>query len=444
VSVLEHGPISAAGGLLRVDALSAYLLLVVTSITLAAQCYALGHFRRGGPVSALDPDAAQKFYFLGQIFVATMTLTVVAGSLGMLWIALEGTTLSSALLVGFNRRNTSLEAAWKYVIIGTVGLALALFGVVLLYLAAGSSGGAGLGKLGWTDGLTLAPRLARIGFVFALVGFGTIAGLAPMHAWRPEAYSAAPPPVSALLAAVLAPCSLYALFRLYLVIAPALGPAFPSRLLRGFGLASMAVAALLGLVQRDFKRLIALSSVEQAGLVALGVGFGGRLATIGAILHLLSHSIASALLFFVGGDVEERYRTRDMLKIRGLLSAAPATGRLLALATAAVIGLPPFLTFSSRFLILYGGFAAGYPWDACVALGLSAIVLAGFLWHVGAMALGEPAPSRRPAGEWRWGIAGVTMVVLAALSLVLGVSMPSPIRTVFVRAAAELSPGDLP
>jgi hydrogenase-4 component F len=437
---LRHGTLVAGNGFFRVDALSAFVLVTVAGCSLAAQLFAIGAFEPADGRAGIDLDAGQKFRFLGQLFLASLAIMVMAGSLGGLWIALEGTLLTSALLVGFNRRTVSLEAAWKYVIIGTVGLGLALFGTVLLYIATQRAGADGLDALRWQHVLTTPPdvRLVKVGFVFAFVGFGTLAGLAPMHLWRPDAYRAAPTPVSALLAGCLAPASLYALFRLHQIAAQTIGPELPSMLFRGFGLATMAVAALFVLVQRDFKRLLAFSSIEQAGLAALGIGFGGRMALTGAILHLMSHSIATSLSFFVGGDLEARYRTRDMLRIRGGLVGAPGTARVLVVATAAVVGVPPFLTFTSRFLVLYGGVVRGHTVEVCIALGLASVVLASFARFVGLMTLGEPAPSRRPHAAWRWDLAALTMVTMATVSLLLGVALPGPLRNLFGAAAAAL------
>ena len=440
VHTQRHGVLVAGNGWFRVDALSAFVLITIAGSALAAQLYAVGAFEPAERGTGIDPDAGQKFRFLGQLFLSSLAVMVMAGNLGGLWIALEGTLLTSALLVGFNRRTTSLEAAWKYVIIGTVGLGLALFGTVLLYVAAHSAGADGLDALRWQHAIAgaLDVRMVKIGFVFALVGFGTLAGLAPMHLWRPDAFRAAPTPVSALLAGCLAPASLYAVFRLHHVAAQSIGPALPSMLLRGFGLTSLVVAALFVLVQRDLKRLLAFSSIEQAGFAVLGVGFGGRLAVTGAILHLLSHSMAIVLSYLVAGDLEARYRTRNMLRIRGALTAAPGSARVLVVATAAVVGVPPFLTFSSRFLIIYGGVERGHPVEACLALALSAVVLSSFARFAGAMTLGEAAPSRKPEGRFRWGASTLTMVALGALALLLGIALPGPLRALFGAAADAL------
>jgi hydrogenase-4 component F len=346
----------------------------------------------------------------------------VLNNLGLVWVALEATTLASVPLVAFYRTNAALEAAWKYVLLCTVGLVIALFGVVLLYYAAQS---AGVG-LAWTELRAAAPRLdprvMRLAFVFALVGFGAKAGFAPLHTWLPDAHSQAPSPVSALLSGVQLNCALYATLRFYVITSGAVGGDYASWLLIGFGLLSVVLAVPFILVQRDLKRLLAYSSVEHVGLIALAVGLGGSVGLYAGVLHMINHAITKSLLFFVAGDLTQTYHTHRMSRIRGAVVATPATGALLVAGTLAISGAPPFGVFLSEFGVLNAAFVQHQYAVAGAQIAALALVFVGFAVHLGQMAFGRPSShepfSRAPLVQW------VVFAPPVAAMMLLGVWAP--------------------
>src|SRR5450759_3065258 len=320
-------------GVLRVDDLGLVFLLLLVVLTLAVSIYTVGWLRQAVEVGNMKAESLRSYFALVHAFVATMVVTVLADNLGVLWIAMEGTTITSAVLIGYHGHQHGLEAAWKYIIVTTIGISFGLFGTVLVYAAAAGvdgGGGAGAGAMSWSGIMRVAPSLdpgiVRIGFIFVMVGYGTKAGLAPMHMWLPDAHSQAPTPVSALLSGVLIKCALLGIIRFQTIAAAACGPAFPQEVLLVFGLISVVVATPFILAQRDLKRLLGYHSVEHVGIVALGLGFGGPIGTYGALLHVVNHGVTKALAFFAAGKAIARYGSRDMRVIRGLLAVAPIGG----------------------------------------------------------------------------------------------------------------------
>lgn len=338
---------------------------------------------------------------------------------------MEATTLASALLVGFYGKKSSIEAAWKYVIICTVGITFALLGTVFLYAAA--SDAAGGHGLSWpalvSAASTMDPKLLKLAFVFALVGYGTKAGLVPMHTWLPDAHSQAPTPISALLSGVLLNCAVYGIIRFHTLATLGLGPAFSSNLLLYFGLASMGVAAPFILLQHDFKRLLAYSSVEHIGIIAAGIGFGGTLGLYGAMLHMVNHALAKSLLFFLVGDITQKYGTRKIRRIEGLLRAMPLTGALFLAAIFAITGSPPFGVFLSEITILSAGFARGSIVPSVLFILFVALVFTGAMYYAGRMIFGG-LPRRVSQGEGG-GIAVAAAAVPMLLVLVHGLLRPT-------------------
>ncbi|MDO8690667.1 MAG: proton-conducting transporter membrane subunit, partial [Dehalococcoidia bacterium] len=302
VRVFREGPASAWGDLLYVDALGALLIVVIVLVGFLAAIYSVGYMRREVEHGKVASSRLGGYYLCYHAFIWTMLLAGMVNNLGLLWAAIEATTIVSALLVGFYRSKAALEAAWKYLILCTVGITFALFGVLLTYYASIHGLGEEAG-LSWTTLVAhagqLDPGLMKLAFVFVLVGFGAKAGFAPLHNWLPDAHSQAPSPVSAVLSGVLLKCGLYGVLRFYLVASGATGPEFSSRLLMGFGLVSVVVAVPFILVQTDLKRLLAYHSVEHIGLIAVAIGLGGPLGLYAGLLHLFNHAMAKALLFFV-------------------------------------------------------------------------------------------------------------------------------------------------
>jgi hydrogenase-4 component F len=319
----------------------------------------------------------------------------------------------------------------------TIGISFGLFGTVLIYAAAAAAGvQGGAGALSWSAIMKVAPTLdpgiVRIGFIFVMVGYGTKAGLAPMHLWLPDAHSQAPTPVSALLSGVLIKCALLGIIRFQTIAAAACGAAFPAGVLLAFGLASVVVATPFILAQHDVKRLLGYHSVEHVGIVALGLGFGGPVGTYGALLHVVNHGITKALAFFAAGKAIARYGSRDMRIIRGLLAVAPIGATLLMLGALSLAGVPPFSIFVSELMVLRAGIGYGHWVAVPIFLAMVVVIFAGILHHVGAMAFGQPtAAASREREAWS---PLLGMMLLAAIMILLGLTLPPSVDRLLQRA----------
>ena len=302
----------AFGRYFRADGLTSLFLLSLAFVFFATLLYSVNYLRHVPPGRFSSP---RWFYCLMFLFVFAMLAAYLAQNLGLLWIMMEATTLASALLVGFYNTEGAVEAGWKYLVVCTVGIAFALFGTIALYLAAARSGVATPSALDWTALMNAAPEMGRVSnlvklaFLFVAVGYGTKVGFVPMHSWLPDAHAEAPSPISAMLSAALLNCAMYALLRYDAITVRALGPDFSHTMLLIFGALSLIGAALLMIVQRDLKRLLAYSSVEHMGMVATGIGIGVPLGLYGALLHSFNHSAAKSLLFFAAGNVRENFGT---------------------------------------------------------------------------------------------------------------------------------------
>src|SRR5450830_1183752 len=399
--VAAGGPRSL--GVFRVDELGLVFLLLLVVLTLAVSIYTVGWLKQAVAVGNMKAESLRSYFALVHVFVATMVVTILADNLGVLWIAMEGTTITSAVLIGYHGHRHGLEAAWKYIIVTTIGISFGLFGTVLVYAAAADVMG-GAGTMSWSAIMKVAPRLdpgiVRIGFIFVLVGYGTKAGLAPMHLWLPDAHSQAPTPVSALLSGVLIKCALLGIIRFQTIAAAACTPAFPEKVLLIFGLTSVVVATPFILAQHDLKRLLGYHSVEHVGIIALGLGFGGPVGTYGALLHVVNHGVTKALAFFAAGKAIARYGTRDMRVIRGLLSVAPIGATLLMLAALSLAGVPPFSIFVSELMVLRAGIGHGHWVAIAIFLAMVVVIFAGLLHHAGAMVFGEPRGAGRKTEAW--------------------------------------------
>jgi hydrogenase-4 component F len=354
-----------------------------------------------------------------------MLVAVTTDNLGVMWIAVEGTTLATVFLVNLRHTRTSLEAAYKYLILSSVGIALAFIGTALVYYAGAAK--AGEVAVNWSalraGAGSLNADVVRLAFVFIIVGYGTKAGLAPMHTWLPDAHSEAPAPISALMSGVLLNVGLYAMLRFKAVVDVAVGPEFAGGLLLGIGLLSLLVAAAFLVRQRNYKRMLAYSSVEHVGIICLGLGFGGYWGIFGALFHVVNHALSKSLLFILSGNILVKYHSAEIDEVRGLLRAAPWTGALFLAGTFALIGLPPFAPFISEFIIFRAGLES-HPWVAATGVILLVVVFGGMLASVNRMLYGEA-----PAGLMRGEALRVWLAPLAvnfALLLVLGVALPAP------------------
>jgi hydrogenase-4 component F len=424
-------------GLLRVDALAGWMIAVIVVVAGLAAAEAPRYADHGG---------RRAFYPLFHLMVFTMLLAVSTDDVGVMWVAVEGTTLASVFLVNFERTRASLEAAYKYLLICSVGIAIAFAGTVLVYYAEMVRQQATLvehapSALRWTALLALAPslppRVLELAFVFLVVGYGTKAGLAPMHTWLPDAHSEAPAPVSALMSGVLLSVGVYAIARFKPIVDAGAGPVFAGRILLSLGLLSLAVAAAFLWAPGNYKRMLAYSSVEHIGLVCLGLGFGGALGVAGALLHVANHALAKSVLFLLAGRIRAAYGTVDLAGVRGLLGALPFTGRGFLVALLALLGLPPFGLFTSEVMIVGAGFQQGHPWIAGVALALLVVAFGGLLHAAHGMMLGAPPDVANPRGSW---IAALPIATALALLVLTGLAWPPGLADALALAARVVTP----
>lgn len=396
ITVTRDGPVAGVGGLLAVDALSAYMLVVIGVVALIVGLATPAHLRGEVAASRLDEPGRTRHLMLVQLFLATMALAVLAASLGLLWVAIEMTTVATALLVGQGRGRGAAEAAWKYVIICSTGIALALLGTFVLNAAAHAVG-AGLDWAGLTAAApTLDPGVTRLAVLLLVLGFGTKAGLAPLHAWLPDAHSQAPAPVSALMSGVLISVAFYAILRVKVVADLALGPDFTRGLLVVMALASIGLAASLLIAQQDYKRMLAYSSIENMGLLALGAAIGTPLALAAVLLHVLGHGLVKSALFLGAGRILQLTRTSRIDGVRALAAREPALAWCFGLGILAIIAFPPFSLFASELGIVRAAFAGGLGWITAAALLLVLLAGASLVGHTSLMLLGAP-PAAEPS-----------------------------------------------
>ncbi len=424
-SSLADGSVMAANQWFYLDGLSALVLGVLGLVALITGIYSIGYIGHEYREGELTERQVATYYGLFNLFLATMILAVVSNNVIMMWVGIEATTISSVFLVGFYGKRSSLEAAWKYIMICSVGVAFGLFGSILTYSNAAAVISDPAHAILWTEirnqAVLLDPVLVQLAFVFALVGFGTKTGLFPMHAWLPDAHSEAPSPVSALLSAGLLNCALLVILRYYIITVKVLGTGFPQYLLLGFGVMSVAVAAFFILTQKDIKRKLAYSSVENMGLVTLAIGLG-PLGAVAGLFHMINHSIVKALLFCASGNVLLKYGSRDMGVVKGLIKVAPKTGLILAGGLLALSGVPPFSIFLSEFSIVTAGISSGHTVLFILLMLLLTVVLAGFVKVISDCVFGEA-----PANVKRGGLGFMTVAPIAAalvLALVMGVRVP--------------------
>jgi hydrogenase-4 component F len=429
VALLWRRPgLAAAGGWLAVDPLGLTVLTIVSVLFLAVATYALGFLRlerqRGGRVFVTC--------LLG--FLAAASLVALAHHLALVWIGMEATTLSLAPLVFHRHDRRSLEAVWKYLVLSSVGIGLALLGTFFLASAQVQGRPLILEDLVRYAG-SLQPGLLRGSFIFLLVGYGTKMGLAPLHAWKPDTYGEAPSLVAGLMAGALTSCAFLGLARAVSIMTAAGQSEFMRPPLLAIGIVSMVVSAAFIIGQTDLKRLLAYSSVEHMGILVLALAIGG-VGSYGAMLHLINNGLAKGLTFLAVGNVVIFYRTSEAAAIRGVLQRAPWTGVLLIVGLFAITGSPPFGMFVSELTILGAAIRGGFVWLAVIMIVLLAIIFVGMARMILDVAYGKPAEPGEPAAESRSLIAGP--LVLAAIVLMLGLYLPAPLRAVLGEAARAL------
>ena len=447
--VLAAGTVTLANGFFYADALSALVIVLTAGVSLLCATYAIGYLRDDQQSGALgdEPDGEEsiarlrKYYTLTPLLVFSMLFVTIANNLGVMWVAVEATTLASVFLVTFYGRITSLEAAWKYAIIGGVGLSMALFGTVVTYYAAHLLAGSdALSGLNWSVLVQHAGQLdkqsMRLAFVLILLGYGTKAGLAPMHTWKPDAYSEAPVPSAAILSSAMLNCALYALIRFYILTSRCLGPEFPGRLLLLFGILSMGISVPFILVQKNYRRLLAYHTIDHSGIMVTALGIGSVMGSLGLMLHMTFHTIAKSLLFLCAGNVYQYFKTDLFAKLKGsVIKAMPLTGVVFLMAMLAIVGMPPFSLFQSEFLIVRAAFDSGHVLSAILFILFGTGVFAGALLHVGGMILGPGDGGVAPLRPWREG----SLIVLAVVLVVIGFWVPGPLLELIHRAASVVS-----
>jgi hydrogenase-4 component F len=434
-------------GVLRADALSAVFLLATGFLYAAVAVYSVGYLAHGasGPAHA---RYSRRFWAGLNIFAWAMLATPLMNSLALLWIAVEVTTVISALLVAIEDTDGAAEAAWKYVLIASAGLGLALLATIFAYYAGAQLLGQSY-DLAFSQIMPVAGRLphvpVQLAFVLAVLGYGTKMGLFPVHTWLPDAHSEAPTPVSALLSGALLATCFYAILRYYQLASAALEPRFPRDVLLVFGVASLLLAALYLFGQRDIKRMLAYSSVEHMGILAIGVSFGAPIALAGVLLHVLAHAAAKGNAFMGAGVLVHKFGTKRLAAIRGGLDVLPWSGPLFLLAILALGAMPPFGLFRSEFEIVEGGFASASTVTAAILIIGVTVAFFGLATTVTQILLVPRTPPARPPavpgvprGEpSAWMV--VPVVAGTLVLLVLGVHPPADLTGLLARAVRELS-----
>ncbi|MFI0938529.1 proton-conducting transporter membrane subunit [Streptomyces sp. NPDC021020] len=428
-------------GILHADALSTVFVVATAFVYATCAAHSIGYLRHDEHAHDF-PRYARRFYLGLNLFAWSMLCAPLVDGLALLWVAVEVTTVISALLVAVENTEGATEAAWKYVLIASVGLGVALLATIFMYYA-------GAQELGRTYDLAFAPLLkaaphlphtvVRLSFALAVLGFGTKMGLVPVHTWLPDAHAEAPTPVSAMLSGSLLAVSFYAVLRYFQVASACLGPGFPRAVLVVLGIASLLLAALYLLDQHDIKRLLAYSSVEHMGILATGVGFGARLASAGVLLHVLAHAAAKGNAFMGAGALVRTFRTKEIAHLRGGASLLPWSAPLFLAAILALSAMPPSGIFRSEFQIVAGGLRSRAYGPAAVLVVLVTVAFMGLAIAATRIVL-EPAAREdtppRKGEPSAWMVAPVLAGVVALL--VLGLHPPADLARLLDRGAAEL------
>ncbi len=437
--IVADGPLLVLHEQFFVDSLNVFLVTLTAFVGLTTAIFARPYMRIERDHGKMTPPRMRLFHSTYQLFSFTMLLALLTNNMGILWVAMEAATLTTVLLVAVYRTPASLEAAWKYFILCGVGIAQALFGTILLFLAAERVIGAEGGGLLWTNldaaKHQLEPTVMALAFVFLLVGYGTKVGLAPLHNWLPDAHAEGPTPISAVLSGLLLNVALYAVLRCKILTDGALATRFAGDLMMGFGLLSVVLAAFFLSRQRDIKRMFAYSSIEHMGLITFAFGMGGPIASFAGLLHMTVHSLVKSAIFFVVGHAAQKAGTQIMDNIRGLARVNPTVGWGLMIGSLAILGMPPFGVFASEFLILTTAMRE-FPWTTPLLLLALAVAFAAVLGKVQPMVFGETTvrPLAHPP-------ALIPVFVHLGLALLLGLYIPPYLRDWYQQAAHLVAGG---
>jgi hydrogenase-4 component F len=410
---------------LLVDDVNVVFLIVGALVGFTTSFFSAGYIAHELATGRLRSRDLRFYHAMYQLLMFAMNLALVANNIGLMWVAIELATLTTVVMVGLYRTNAALEAAWKYFILGSVGIALALFGTILVYLAAEERLGEGMAAMAWDHLVARSsgfdPALLDLAFVFLLLGYGTKVGLAPVHAWLPDAHAEGPTPISAVLSGLLLNVALFALLRFKLVMAANPRVLAPGPMMIAMGLVSLVFAGFMIYRRRDIKRMFAYSSIEHMGIMTLAFGLGGPLASFAGLLHMAMHSLTKSAIFFGVGHVAQLEGTQRIADIRGLTQSQPLLGWLLVFAVAAIAGAPPFGVFTSEFLLLSSTFAR-LPWLA-VLLGVGLMIaFGGLALRLQGIAFGETA-KRHALPAWRLAPMALHLALVATAGIYLPVAV---------------------
>ena len=425
-----------SGDYLLVDDLNRVFIVLTTFVALTTSIFSASYIGHEIDVGRLTPRSVRFYHAMYQVLMFGMNLALTANNVGLMWVAIEVATLTTVLMVGIYRTHEALEAAWKYFILGSVGIALALFGTILVYMAARPVIGEGAGAMVWTTLIQHAARfdapLLNVAFVFLLLGYGTKVGLAPLHAWLPDAHAEGPTPISAVLSGLLLNVALYALLRFKMLLALAPAAIAPGPLMVTMGLISCIFAAFMLYRRRDIKRMFAYSSIEHMGIIVFAFGMGGPIANFAALLHMTMHSLTKSAIFFAVGHIAQVKGTQKIADISGLTVTTPLLGWALVVGVVAIAGLPPMGIFMSEFLVVSSTFARQPLLAILLALGII-VALGGLFLRLNTVAFGEPRGPSEPAHA-----SYVPMFVHFAIVFAAGIYMPPALVTGFENVARLL------
>jgi hydrogenase-4 component F len=421
------------GRYLLVDDLNIVFIVLNAFVGFTTSVFSAGYIAHELEIDRLTPANLRFYHAMYQVMMFGMNLAFVSNNIGLMWVAVELATLTTVLMVGIYRTHEALEAAWKYFILGSVGIAFALFGTILVYLAAQAVVGTGYDAMIWTTLVEHAagfdPALLNLAFIFLLLGYGTKVGLAPLHAWLPDAHAEGPTPISAVLSGLLLNVALYAVLRFKIVLAASPEAISPGPLMMTMGLVSLIFAAFMLYRRRDIKRLFAYSSIEHMGIIVFAFGLGGSLANFAGLLHMVMHSLTKSAIFFAVGHVAQIKGTQRLSAIRGLTETHPGLGWGLLAGVIAIAGLPPAGIFMSEFLIVSSTFAKQPLLAIPLVFGLLVAFGALLLRLTGAI-FGQPRGSTAPAET-----SYLPMFLHLALVLGAGVYLPPPMVAWFQHIA---------
>ncbi len=422
--------------ILIVDDFNVYLVTLTTFVAFTSSIFSASYIGHELEIGRLTPKSLRFYHALYQAMIGAMNVALVANNVGLLWVGLEVATLTTVMMVGIYRTPAAVEAAWKYFILGSVGIALAFFGTILVYLVSQEVVGEGLQAMAWDvmlqNSAKFDPKLLSLAFVFLLVGYGTKVGLAPFHAWLPDAHAEGPTPISAVLSGLLLNVALYALLRFKMMLAANPDTIDVGQVLIVLGLVSLIFAAFMLYRRRDIKRMFAYSSIEHMGIMAFAFGMGGPLANFAGLLHMTMHSLTKSAIFFAVGHIAQVKGTQRIADIKGLSVTHPVLAVGLGLGVVAIAGLPPFGVFMSEFMLVSSSFARQPLLAVVLVFGLL-VAFGALILRMQDVLFGEPSG---PIGGVK--ASYVPLFVHLAIVLVAGLWLPEPVVQWFRSVAAQL------